>query len=210
MQYYIIQYLHSPGHSDLTSRFSSTCVLAVDWVVYGAGHFTSDHTHHFLEGVSMPRGMMFESRASIRGVDVGFTRFLMQFFYQSLVPVVRKVCILGFSGRGERRRKKSLHEHAVTVALPPLPLSPSLSLDSPPLSPQDMSLSLDRQRYSISSRTQLNEQLSRLLCYMLSTVHDSIVRAAILRQFWTMDDSRYVLNFVLTSTLKKTVTFNCD
>ena len=70
---------------------------------------------------------------------------------------------------------------------------------------QNMSLSLDRQRYSISSRSQLNEQLSRLLCYLLSNVHTNEVRRAVLRQIWTMDDSTYVLNFVLTSTLKKTV-----
>lgn len=70
---------------------------------------------------------------------------------------------------------------------------------------QNISLSLDRQRYSISSRNQLNEQLSRLLCYLLSHTHSSAVRAAVLRQFWTMDDSRYVLNFVFTSSVKKMV-----
>ena len=67
------------------------------------------------------------------------------------------------------------------------------------------SLTLDRQRYSISSRNQLNEQLSRLLCYLLSPTHTSAVKAILLRQIWGMDDSHNVLNFVLTSTLRKTV-----
>ena len=74
---------------------------------------------------------------------------------------------------------------------------------------QDISLSLERQRYSISSRSQLNEQLGRLLCHLLSPLHDSSIRAVVLRQFWAMDDARYVFNFVLTSTLKKTVRRGC-
>ena len=72
--------------------------------------------------------------------------------------------------------------------------------------PQNMTLNLDRQRYSISSRSQLNEQLGRLLCHLLSAVHVTPVRAAVLRQLWSTDDSRYILNSVLNSTLKKTVT----
>ena len=71
-----------------------------------------------------------------------------------------------------------------------------------------MTLNLDRQRYSISSRSQLNEQLSRLLCYLLSHVHATAVRTAVLRQLWSMDDSRYILNSVLNSSLKKTVPQN--
>ena len=85
-------HLHA-GHSDLTSRFTSTCTTAVEWVMYRAEHFTEDHTHHFLEGVSMPMGMMYDSEASIGAIDVGFTRFLLQFFHQTLIPVVRKVSL---------------------------------------------------------------------------------------------------------------------
>ena len=82
------------------------------------------------------------------------------------------------------------------LSIPPLPVYATC---------QNMSLSLDRQRYSISSRSQLNEQLSRLLCYLLAHIHGGEVRAVVLRQFWALDDSQYILNFILTSTLKKTV-----
>ena len=80
------------GHSELTSRFTTTCATAVEWVVYGAEHFTADHTHHFLENEPMPIGVTFDSRASIAVIDVKFTKYLLQFFYRTLVPVVRKVC----------------------------------------------------------------------------------------------------------------------
>ncbi|CAI8030834.1 Lysosomal-trafficking regulator [Geodia barretti] len=133
--------------------------MAVDWVMFGAEHFTENHAHHFMEGVMMPGGMDFDPRASIPATDVGFTRFLLNFFCHTLLPAVRK----------------------------------------------NMTLNLDRQRYSISSRSQLNEQLGRLLCHLLSAVHVTPVRAAVLRQLWSTDDSRYILNSVLNSTLKKTL-----
>lgn len=81
------------GHSDLTSRFTFTCVTAVDWVVHGVQHFTSDHTHYFLERMSMPMEMAFDPRASVQAIDVRFTKYLLWYFYQTLVPVVRKVRI---------------------------------------------------------------------------------------------------------------------
>ena len=82
------------GHSDLTSRFGTTCTMAVDWVMFGAEHFTENHAHHFLEGVMMPGGMDFDPRASIPATDVGFTRFLLNFFCHTLLPAVRKVMLL--------------------------------------------------------------------------------------------------------------------
>ena len=59
--------------------------------MYGVEHLSSDHTHYFLEGVAMPMGMMFDSQASVPAFDVRFTKFLLQFFCRTLVPVVRKV-----------------------------------------------------------------------------------------------------------------------
>lgn len=79
------------GHSELTSRFTFTCVTAVDWVVYGVQHFTSDHAHYFLEGMSMPVEITFDPRTSVGAVDVKFTKYLLWYFYQTLIPVVRKV-----------------------------------------------------------------------------------------------------------------------
>ena len=90
------------GHSDLTSRFSTTCATAVDWVIYGAETFTEDHTHHFLDGVTMPKQMNFDPRATIPAIDVGFTRFLIQFFSHTLLPVVRKVRYSTFAYHVER------------------------------------------------------------------------------------------------------------
>lgn len=79
------------GHSDLTSRFGSTCAMAVDWVMFRPESFTENHTHHFLDGVTMPLRMEFDPRASIPAIDVGFTRFLLTFFCHTLLPAVRKV-----------------------------------------------------------------------------------------------------------------------
>ena len=62
-----------------------------------------------------------------------------------------------------------------------------------------------RQRYSMSARTQLNDQLSKLLGHMISPIHDSRMRFAAIRELWSMPDSRLMFNYVLTSNLKKQV-----
>ena len=79
-------------------------------------------------------------------------------------------------------------------------LSPSL-----PLQTGTLSMSMDRQRYSISSRTQLNDHMSRLLGHVFSPVHDNQMRAAIVKEFWSLDDAKLILNFALTSNFKKLV-----
>ena len=81
----------SPGHSDLTSRFTNVCIAAVEWVVHGVEPFTSNHTHYFTEGSFIPTCIAYDPRITAKASDVGFTRFLLRFFYQALVPVVKKV-----------------------------------------------------------------------------------------------------------------------
>ena len=64
---------------------------------------------------------------------------------------------------------------------------------------------MERHRYSVSSRTQLNDHMSRLLGHMFSPVHHNHMRAAIVKEFWALEDSRLILNFALTSNFKKLV-----
>ena len=66
-------------------------------------------------------------------------------------------------------------------------------------------MTLDRQRYSISSRTQLNDQLSRLLGHLVSPSHHDQFKCAVLREFWGLEDARHIFSLVLTSSLKKLV-----
>ena len=82
---------HFLGHSDLTTRFNSTCINAVDWAVYGMEPYTAEHAQHFKDGVSMPTGINYSSGIRTALVDVRFTRFLLHFFHKALLPAVRKV-----------------------------------------------------------------------------------------------------------------------
>ena len=64
---------------------------------------------------------------------------------------------------------------------------------------------MERQRYSISSRSQLNDHMSRLLGHLFSPVHDNLMRSAVVKEFWALNDARLILNFALTSNFKKLV-----
>ena len=66
-------------------------------------------------------------------------------------------------------------------------------------------MSMERQRYSVSSRTQLNDHMSRLLGHLFSPVHDNTMRCAVVKEFWALEDARLTLNFALTSNFKKLV-----
>ena len=76
---------------------------------------------------------------------------------------------------------------------------------APPQSGSLASSTLERQRYSISSRTQLNDQLSRLLGHLVSPLHEDSARSAALREFWELEDVQPLFSFVLSSSLKKLV-----
>ena len=64
---------------------------------------------------------------------------------------------------------------------------------------------MERQRYSVSSRTQLNDHMSRLLGHFFSPVHDNHMRSAVVKEFWALNDARLILNSALTSNFKKLV-----
>ena len=68
-----------------------------------------------------------------------------------------------------------------------------------------LSMSMERQRYSISSRTQLNDHMSRLLGHLFSPVHDNHMRSAVVKEFWALNDAKLILNFALNSNFKKLV-----
>jgi len=145
------------GHSDLSTRFTSTCIDAVDWSVYGVEIYTAEHAQYFRKGVSMTTGMVYNPQAKVAPFDAAFLRFLLRYFHKALLPK---------NTRGG-------------------------------------TLTLDPQRYPMSSRSQLAEQLARLLGHVISPIHDASMRCAVLTEIWDMEGDRAVFNLTLNSTLKK-------
>lgn len=58
-------------------------------------------------------------------------------------------------------------------------------------------------RFFINSRTQLNEGFSRLFGHLLSPVHADRVRAEILKEVWSLDESQTLLSSLFSSQYKK-------
>ena len=83
------------GQTDLTSRFVSTCNMAVEWAMHGVEPYTSEHAQYFQdEEVVMPTSIVLDYEANIAQVDVAFLHFLLNYFHRALQPLLRKVHIM--------------------------------------------------------------------------------------------------------------------
>ena len=78
------------SQSELAVRFPVICTLAVDWLAYGTEVLTADHASLFTTGVTLPRTIVFDRRARAITVTTGYAFFLLRYFYNSLLPVVKK------------------------------------------------------------------------------------------------------------------------
>ena len=82
------------GQTDLTSRFVSTCNMAVELVIYGVPPYTSEHAQYFQdEEIVMPTNVVLDYDAKVAQADVAFLHFLLNYFHRALQPLLRKVCI---------------------------------------------------------------------------------------------------------------------
>lgn len=79
------------SQSELALRFPIICALAVDWLAYGTEVLTSDHAYLFSTGASLPRTIVFDRRAQAMNMTTGYAFFLLRYFYNSLLPIVKKV-----------------------------------------------------------------------------------------------------------------------
>ncbi len=80
------------GHSDLTSRFTTVCNTAVDWVVYGVEKYTSEHAQYLQDrNLSLPSSISLEVDVNKVAMDMAFLRHLLGFFHRVLQPALRKV-----------------------------------------------------------------------------------------------------------------------
>ena len=93
-----------PGQSDLTSRFTATCINAVDWAMYGVETYTSEHARYFAKGVTMPSGVEYNPQAHAALFDAAFLRFLLHYFHKALQPRNTRVRWLCVRGRDEGGR----------------------------------------------------------------------------------------------------------
>ena len=85
-------YLWTLGHADLTSRFVSTCNMAVEWAMHGVEPYTSEHAQYLQdEEVVMPATIVLDHEANIAQADVAFLHFLLNYFHRALQPLLRKV-----------------------------------------------------------------------------------------------------------------------
>ena len=78
------------SQSELVLRFPTICTLAVDWLTYGTEVLTADHAYLFSTGASLPRTIVFDRRAQAMNMTTGYAFFLLRYFYNSLLPVVKK------------------------------------------------------------------------------------------------------------------------
>ena len=184
--------------------------------MHGVEPYTTEHAQYFQdEEVVMPTTIVLDSEANVVQTDVAFLHFLLNYFHRALQPVLRKVCVvktrmyikLNYADTLVNREKmvQTLalrlfafwyfqHVHVILLFfLPPFIQTGTLSV------------SVERQRYSISSRSQLNDHMSRLLGHLFSPVHDNHMRSAVVKEFWALNDARLILNFALTSNFKKLV-----
>ena len=75
-----------PGQSDLTSRFTATCINAVDWAMYSVEIYTTEHARYFTKGVTMASGVEYNPQAKAALFDAAFLRFLLHYFHRALQP----------------------------------------------------------------------------------------------------------------------------
>lgn len=79
------------SQAELATRFNILCNLAVDWLIYGTEFLTAEHASLFTTGVTLPRAIVFDRRARASDMTTGYAFFLLRFFHNSLLPVVKKV-----------------------------------------------------------------------------------------------------------------------
>ena len=83
------------SQTELSSRFSGICTMAVDWIIHGVGSLSNNHAQLLNDGITVPRIVAFDKNAKTVTMMTGFVHFLLHYFYRAMTLVIRKVGVYG-------------------------------------------------------------------------------------------------------------------